>query len=48
MYDIPSRKDVRECIITPGVLANHEDPLLVYKREDYEEDAGDSDKTVSA
>ena len=47
MYDIPSRKDVRECIITPGVLANHEDPLLVYKRDEFE-DADDADETVSA
>ncbi len=47
MYDIPSRKDVRECIITPGVLTKHEDPLLVYKRDEFE-DAGDADKTASA
>ncbi len=33
MFDIPSRKDVRECIITPGVLRNKEQPLLVYDNE---------------
>jgi ATP-dependent Clp protease ATP-binding subunit ClpX len=33
MYDIPSRTDVRECVITPGVVRNGEDPLLVYKSE---------------
>lgn len=34
MYDIPSRKDVRECIITPGVVRHSEEPLLVYEHED--------------
>ncbi len=33
MFDIPSRKDVRECIITPGVVRNAEEPLLVYEHE---------------
>lgn len=33
MFEIPSRKDVRECIITPGVILNKEEPLLVYERE---------------
>jgi len=33
MYDIPSRKDVRECIITPGVVHDREEPLLVYEGE---------------
>jgi len=33
MYDIPSRQDVRECVITPGVIMNAEDPLLVYEHE---------------
>ena len=37
MFDIPSRKDVRECVITPGVVRHHEDPLLVYEREAKEE-----------
>jgi ATP-dependent Clp protease ATP-binding subunit ClpX len=31
MYEIPSRKDVRECIITPGVILHGEEPLLVYE-----------------
>jgi len=35
MFDIPSRKDVRECIITPGVIRNGEEPFLVYEHEDY-------------
>jgi len=37
MFDIPSRKDVRECVITPGVVRHHEDPLLVYEHEAKEE-----------
>lgn len=35
MFDIPSRKDVRECIITPGVVRNGEEPLLVYEHDDF-------------
>jgi len=34
MYDIPSRKDVRECVITPGVIRHKEEPLLVYRHEE--------------
>ena len=33
MFEIPSRNDVRECIITPGVVHNAEEPLLVYEHE---------------
>jgi ATP-dependent Clp protease ATP-binding subunit ClpX len=33
MFEIPSRKDVRECVITPGVIRNGEEPLLVYEHE---------------
>lgn len=33
MFDVPSRNDVRECVVTPGVIHNHEDPLLVYESE---------------
>jgi len=33
MFDIPSRNDVRECIITPGVVRQAEEPLLVYEHE---------------
>ncbi len=31
MFDVPSRNDVRECIITPGVVRKNEEPLLVYR-----------------
>ncbi len=33
MFDVPSRSDIRECVITPGVIYKHEDPLLVYESE---------------
>ena len=33
MFDVPSRKDVHECIITPGVVLKKEEPLLVYEHE---------------
>jgi ATP-dependent Clp protease ATP-binding subunit ClpX len=33
MFDLPSRKDVRECIITPGVILKSEEPLIVYEHE---------------
>ncbi|MDQ1257430.1 MAG: ATP-dependent Clp protease ATP-binding subunit ClpX, partial [Candidatus Hydrogenedentes bacterium] len=46
MFEIPSRKDVRECIVTPGVLRNREEPLLVYE-SDHEKKAAPG-KTASA
>jgi len=33
MFEIPSREDVVECVITPGVITKNEEPLLVYKHE---------------
>jgi len=45
MFEIPSRNDVCECVITPGVILKHEEPLLVYEHEleDREKDsAGES------
>ena len=33
MFEIPSRKDIRECVITPGVIRNGEEPLIVYEHE---------------
>lgn len=46
MFDIPSLGGVRECVITPGVVKNDEDPLLVFEKDDVESDA--SDQTASA
>lgn len=44
MFDVPSRKDVRECVITPGVIEKKEEPLLVYEHHvaESEEDEGKS------
>ncbi len=33
MFEIPSRRDVRECVITAGVIRHAEEPLLVYEHE---------------
>ncbi|HIJ75071.1 MAG TPA: ATP-dependent Clp protease ATP-binding subunit ClpX [Candidatus Hydrogenedentes bacterium] len=39
MFDLPSRKDVRECVLTPGVIEAREDPLFVYEHETRDMDA---------
>ncbi len=44
MFDIPSRKDVRECVITPGVITKQEEPLLVYEHEEQERRDEDEDE----
>lgn len=46
MFEIPSREDVVECVITPGVITKSEEPLLVYKHE--KEAASEDDDTNSA
>lgn len=33
MFEIPSRSDVREVIITPGVILNKEEPIIVYEHD---------------
>jgi ATP-dependent Clp protease ATP-binding subunit ClpX len=33
MFDIPSLNNVQECVITPGVIRNNEEPLLVYDKD---------------
>jgi ATP-dependent Clp protease ATP-binding subunit ClpX len=45
MFEIPSRNDVRECVITSGVIHKAEEPLLVYK---HEQEAGDRPNKASA
>ncbi|MFP4499678.1 MAG: ATP-dependent Clp protease ATP-binding subunit ClpX [Candidatus Hydrogenedentota bacterium] len=50
-YEIPSRNDIRECIITPGVIRKSEEPLLVYEHEVDErtkDDDASSDQSASA
>jgi len=36
MFDIPSRSDVKECIIDEGVVTKGEKPLLVYEKQKIE------------
>jgi len=31
MYDIPSRDDIRECIISEDVVSKHEPPILMFE-----------------
>ncbi|MBI5094892.1 MAG: ATP-dependent Clp protease ATP-binding subunit ClpX [Candidatus Hydrogenedentes bacterium] len=47
MYEVPSRKDVRECIITAGVVRTGEEPLLVYEGG-AQQDKADNSKSALA
>jgi len=42
MYDIPSRSDIRECLINEEVVLNKEKPILVF--ETISETAGDNEQ----
>jgi ATP-dependent Clp protease ATP-binding subunit ClpX len=33
MYEIPSRDDVEECVVSEEVIEQGVEPLVVYKRE---------------
>ena len=33
MYDLPSRNDVRECVITEDVVMNKEKPILIFEKK---------------
>ena len=32
MYEIPSRRDIKEVVITEDVVSRHEEPILVYQK----------------
>jgi ATP-dependent Clp protease ATP-binding subunit ClpX len=32
MYEIPSKKDVVECVVGEEVVLNNEDPILLYEQ----------------
>jgi ATP-dependent Clp protease ATP-binding subunit ClpX len=32
MYELPSRNDVRECVITEDVVTKRQQPALLYKQ----------------
>ncbi|MCK5863116.1 MAG: ATP-dependent Clp protease ATP-binding subunit ClpX [Candidatus Hydrogenedentes bacterium] len=48
MFDIPSRKDVREVIITPGVILAEEEPIVVYERDKNKKAADEEADSASA
>jgi ATP-dependent Clp protease ATP-binding subunit ClpX len=31
MYDIPSQRDIKECVISEEVVTNKEKPILIYE-----------------
>ena len=33
MYEIPSREDIEECVVSEEVIEQGQEPLVVYKRE---------------
>jgi len=33
MYEIPSRRDIKEAVVTEGVILKKEEPILVYQKE---------------
>jgi ATP-dependent Clp protease ATP-binding subunit ClpX len=45
MYDIPSRKGVKECLINEDVILSGETPLLVYETRSDEENPKEQEKT---
>lgn len=48
MFELPSRRDVRECVITPGVIRNSEEPLLVYEHDISESKGKERGKTSAS
>lgn len=33
MYDVPSRTDIDQVVITPGVIEKNDDPVIIFKKE---------------
>ncbi|MEW5910408.1 MAG: ATP-dependent Clp protease ATP-binding subunit ClpX, partial [Thermodesulfobacteriota bacterium] len=33
MYELPSIKNVKECVVSEDVVMHHEDPILLYEQE---------------
>lgn len=48
MYEIPSRGDVKECIITPAVVLDHEDPIRVYEKDFTDENNEETGRSALA
>jgi ATP-dependent Clp protease ATP-binding subunit ClpX len=48
MYSIPSRDDVEEVVITPGVIANNDQPVFVMKKESGKKESSRASQKESA
>ena len=48
MFELPSRSDVRECVITPGVIKQAEEPLMLLKHDDAASDETEDIEPTSA
>ena len=48
MYNIPSEKDVKECIIKKETIVEGKQPLLIYKNGTQERGFGDSNSASTA
>jgi ATP-dependent Clp protease ATP-binding subunit ClpX len=48
MYDIPSRSDIHECVVTPGVIRSSEEALLVYEKDYTGNEDGDAGRSALA
>jgi ATP-dependent Clp protease ATP-binding subunit ClpX len=48
MYEVPSKKSLHECVITPGVVREKEDPLFVYDKDVAVPKKSDMDESASA
>ncbi len=44
MFEIPSREDVEQVIITPGVIEKQEGPVLIYRKENGKENGREGGK----
>jgi len=33
MYDIPSQRDIKECVISEEVVLNQEKPIMIYDQK---------------
>ena len=47
MYDIPSRSDVDQVVITPGVINHNDPPVLIYRKESGQKTQGKGDSGKS-
>ncbi len=48
MFELPSRSDVRECVITPGVIKQAEEPLMLLKHDEVDSEETEDIEPTSA